>query len=41
LVLLSNDVRAERIYPELAQMVLGKTKMPWLWEYNYKWTHDL
>lgn len=41
LVLLSNDVRAERIYPELAQMVLGDTKMPWLWEYNYKWTHDL
>ena len=41
LVLLSNDVRAERIYPEIAQMVLGDTKMPWLWEYNYKWTHRL
>jgi CubicO group peptidase (beta-lactamase class C family) len=40
LVLLSNDVRAERIYPELAKMVLGETKMPWLWEYNYKWIHD-
>ena len=40
LVLLSNDVRAERIYPELAQMILGDTKMPWLWEYNYKWTHS-
>jgi len=41
LVLLSNDVRAGRIYPKIAQMVLGDTKMPWLWEYNYKWTHDL
>ena len=40
LVLLSNDVRAERIFPELAQIILGDTKMPWLWEYNYKWTHS-
>jgi CubicO group peptidase (beta-lactamase class C family) len=34
-VMLANDVRAERIYPELARMVLGDTKMPWTWEYNY------
>ena len=27
-VMLANDVRAERIYPELARMVLGETKMP-------------
>jgi CubicO group peptidase (beta-lactamase class C family) len=33
-VMLANDVRAERIYPELARMVLGDTKMPWRWEYN-------
>ncbi len=34
-VLLSNDVRAERIYPELAQAILGETTMPWNWEYHY------
>jgi CubicO group peptidase (beta-lactamase class C family) len=33
-VMLSNDVRAERIYPELARRVLGETDMPWAWEYN-------
>jgi len=30
-VMLSNDVRAERIYPELARRVLGETDMPWKW----------
>ncbi len=34
-VMLANDVRAERIYPELARAVLGDSKMPWKWEYNY------
>ncbi len=34
LVMLSNDVRAERIYPELTRTVLGQTKMPWSWEYH-------
>jgi CubicO group peptidase (beta-lactamase class C family) len=34
LVMLSNDVRAERIYPELARLVLGPTNMPWRWEYG-------
>ena len=33
-VMLANDVRAERIYPEMARAVLGDTKMPWGWEYN-------
>lgn len=33
-VMLANDVRAERIYPELAQSILGNTKMPWAWEYR-------
>jgi CubicO group peptidase (beta-lactamase class C family) len=35
IVLLSNDVRAERIYPELVEFALGTTRMPWRWEYNY------
>ena len=34
-VMLSNDVRAERIYPALARAVLGETKMPWTWEYEW------
>jgi hypothetical protein len=33
-VLLANDVRAERIYPALARAVLGETAMPWGWEYR-------
>lgn len=33
-VMLANDVRAERIYPELARVVLGETGMPWGWEYG-------
>jgi CubicO group peptidase (beta-lactamase class C family) len=35
LVLLSNDVRAERIYPDLARSILGQTTMPWTWEYEW------
>ena len=34
-VMLANDVRAERIYPEMARMILGETKMPWTWEYGW------
>ncbi|WP_051933510.1 serine hydrolase [Massilia sp. BSC265] len=34
-VMLANDVRAERIYPELARRVLGETDMPWGWEYGW------
>jgi CubicO group peptidase (beta-lactamase class C family) len=33
-VFLANDVRAERIYPELARRILGETAMPWAWEYG-------
>ncbi len=33
-VMLANDVRAERIYPELARLVLGESNMPWRWEYG-------
>lgn len=35
LVMLANDVRAERIYPELSRFVLGDTRMPWAWEYDW------
>ena len=35
LVMLANDVRAERIYPDVARLVLGKTRMPWAWEYEW------
>ena len=34
LVLLSNDVRAERLYPDLVRTVLGETGLPWKWEYH-------
>ena len=33
-VMLANDVRAERIYPDIARLVLGPTSMPWAWEYG-------
>lgn len=33
-VMLSNDVRAERIYPDIARMVLGDVRLPWTWEYG-------
>ncbi len=35
LVILANDVRAERIYPALARAILGETRMPWTWEYGW------
>lgn len=35
LVLLSNDVRAERLYPELVRLILGETNLPWSWEYDW------
>jgi CubicO group peptidase (beta-lactamase class C family) len=35
LVLLANDVRAERMYPELVRAILGETGMPWTWEYDW------
>jgi hypothetical protein len=34
-VMLANDVRAERIYPELARAILGEVAMPWGWEYSW------
>lgn len=35
LVMLANDVRAERIYPEILHLVFGETRMPWRWEYDW------
>jgi len=35
LVMLANDVRAERIYPAISRFVLGDTRMPWTWEYDW------
>jgi CubicO group peptidase (beta-lactamase class C family) len=32
LVMLSNDVRAEIIYPEIATRVLGEIRLPWRWD---------
>jgi CubicO group peptidase (beta-lactamase class C family) len=32
-VLLSNDVRAEPLYRELVERILGPTGLPWNWEY--------
>ena len=34
-VMLSNDVRAERIYPDIARLALGENDMPWRWEYGW------
>jgi len=34
-VMLSNDVRAERIFPDIARLALGENDMPWGWEYGW------
>jgi CubicO group peptidase (beta-lactamase class C family) len=34
IVLLSNSVHAEKIYPRLIQAVFGDSGLPWRWEYN-------
>ena len=34
-VMMANAVRAERIFPEVARLVLGETRMPWRWEYDW------
>jgi len=34
-VMLSNDVRAERIFPELGRQALGPDDMPWSWEFAW------
>jgi CubicO group peptidase (beta-lactamase class C family) len=33
-VILSNDVRAEPLFPGIIKIVLGTTGMPWSWEYG-------
>lgn len=34
--LLSNDVRAEKAFPELVRFILGETGAPWDWEYGFQ-----
>ncbi len=34
IVMMSNDVRAEKIYPSLVKEIVGATQMPWQWEYH-------
>lgn len=33
-VILANDVRAERAFPRLVEYILGETGVPWRWEYG-------
>ncbi len=33
-VILANDVRAERAFPFVVRQLLGETGMPWAWEYG-------
>lgn len=33
-VILANDVRAERAFPAIVAHVLGETGVPWAWEYG-------
>ena len=33
-VILSNDVRAERAFPKLVDAILGDSGLPWRWEYS-------
>jgi CubicO group peptidase (beta-lactamase class C family) len=33
-VILSNDVRAEPLFPGIVKIILGETGMPWSWEYG-------
>jgi len=37
-IMLSNDVRAEKLFPEIARLALGQTDMPWSW--NYDWYEE-
>jgi CubicO group peptidase (beta-lactamase class C family) len=34
-VMLSNDVRAERMFPELGRQALGPDDMPWTWQFGW------
>ncbi|MFL6632452.1 MAG: serine hydrolase domain-containing protein [Massilia sp.] len=34
-VMLSNDVRAERLFPELGRQALGPDDVPWSWKYDW------
>jgi CubicO group peptidase (beta-lactamase class C family) len=34
ILLMSNSVRAEIVYPALVKSLFGETQLPWTWEYN-------
>ncbi len=37
-VILSNDVRAEQLFPGIVKIILGETGFPWSWEYgSHEW----
>ena len=33
--MLSNDVRADRLFPELGRQALGPDDMPWSWQFGW------
>jgi hypothetical protein len=33
--MLSNDVRADRVFPELGRQALGPDDMPWSWQFAW------
>jgi hypothetical protein len=35
-VVMSNDVRAERLVPEIVGLMLNGTDMPWEWVYRWR-----
>ena len=35
IVMLSNDVRSERIYSNLVHEIFGEIDLPWTWEYSW------
>ena len=40
-VILSNDVRAEPMFPDIVKFVMGETGLPWSWEYGAQdWTKN-
>lgn len=40
-LILSNDVRSEQMFPEIVKTVLGPTGFPWAWEYGPEsWAHE-
>ncbi len=32
---MANDVRAEKLFPEIVERIWGQTDIPWNWEYDW------